>query len=488
MTTTTQARTTQAPVAPAPLSAADKLPLTITAAAAALRDGSLTSLELLGKVRDRARALDGNLGVFMIRTDEQALAAATQADTELAQGQDRGPLHGIPLGIKDIISTRDAPSTAQSKILRAEFSDQGDAVVVARLRAAGAVITGKATTSEFACGMPDDSKGFPRPRNPFDTDYWTGGSSAGTGGGVAAGLFLGGLGTDTGGSIRIPAAWCGISGMKQTFGRVPKSGCVPLGFSYDHIGPMARSARDCAAMLSVLAGYDESDACSVDRPVDDYVGALTGSVVGLRLAVDVSTLDSPRCNPDIAAMTLNAIEVFRDAGAHVTEITLPLADEVVTATMTGLFGEAFAYHRADLQKRWADYGRSARRVLGTGAMLTASDYVQMQRVRRVALRSVQEIFTSHDLVINPTCLIPATTGNETSYEGLAGTVLTPYWNAMGYPAMSIPMGRTALGLPAGLQLAGRPFDEATVFRAADVFQSLTDHHLVESPYVLETIT
>jgi aspartyl-tRNA(Asn)/glutamyl-tRNA(Gln) amidotransferase subunit A len=391
------------------------------------------------------------------------------------------------LGIKDIIATSDAPSTAQSLILRPEFGQQGDALVVSRLRAAGAVITGKVTTSEYACGMPDESKGFPTPRNPFGLDYWTGGSSAGTGSGVAAGLFLGGLGTDTGGSIRLPASWCGITGMMQTFGRVPKSGCVPLGFSYDHIGPMTRSARDAAAMLAVLAGHDESDATSVDVPVDDYLAALTGSVEGLRVAVDLSSLSSPKCDPDIAAMTLAAVEVFRSAGAEVTEITLPYFDALDTATMAGLFGEALAYHRQDLQQRFSDYGRNTRKMLTSGAMITAADYVQMQRVRRVGIRAVTELFSRYDVIINPTGLIAAPPGDDLGYEALAGTILTSYWNATGNPAMSIPMGLTSAGLPAGLQIAGRPFDEATVLRAADAFQLLTDHHLAEAPTVLEML-
>jgi Asp-tRNA(Asn)/Glu-tRNA(Gln) amidotransferase A subunit family amidase len=475
---------------PARSAAQDALPLTISAAAAALRDGSLTSAGLLRAVQARADALDGTLGVYLHRLDDNALAAAAKADEELAAGIDKGPLHGIPIGIKDIISTADAPSTAQSLILRPEFgAEHGDAPVVARLRAAGAVITGKLTTSEYACGMPDDSKGFPRPRNPFNLDHWTGGSSAGSGGGLASGLVLGALGTDTGGSIRLPAAWCGISGMKQTFGRVPKSGCVPLGFSYDHIGPMTRSARDAAAMLAVIAGYDESDACSADRPVDDYLAALTGSVEGLRIAVDLTALSHPACHPDIAALTLAAVDCFRDAGAEITEITLPLAAELQTVTMSGLFAEALAYHRKDLQARWLDYGRSARRLLTSAAMITGADYVQMQRVRRVALRHLTELFGRHDLVLQPTTILPAPRGDELAldYRSLSGTVATGYWNAVGYPSMSIPMGLTSSGLPAGLLLSGRPFDEATVFRAADTFQSLTSHHLAESLFVLESL-
>jgi aspartyl-tRNA(Asn)/glutamyl-tRNA(Gln) amidotransferase subunit A len=468
--------------------ARDALPLTISATAAALRDGSLTSVGLLRAVHARADALDGELGVYLRRLDNSALAAAAKADEELAAGIDKGPLHGIPIGIKDIISTADAPSTAQSLILRPGFgAEHGDAPVVARLRAAGAVITGKLTTSEYACGMPDDSKGFPRPRNPFNPDHWTGGSSAGSGGGVASGLVLGALGTDTGGSIRLPASWCGISGIKPTFGRVPKSGCVPLGFSYDHIGPLTRSARDAAAMLAVLAGHDESDACSVDRPVNDYVGALTGDVSGLRIGVDSSFLNGPDCDPDVASLACAALEVFKEAGAVVSEVSLPLYQELTTATMAGLQAEALAYHRQDLQARWGDYGYGTRMAIGTAMLMTGADYVQAQRVRRAGVRRLAELFAGYDILITPTCLAPPPLLASLRFGELIRSLVTPYWNAVGNPAMSIPMGLTRRGLPVGLQLAGRPFEETTVFRAADAFQRVTDHHLAESTVVKELL-
>jgi aspartyl-tRNA(Asn)/glutamyl-tRNA(Gln) amidotransferase subunit A len=465
----------------------DELPLTISAAAAALRDGSLTAALLLEKVTARADKLDASLGTYITRTDEAAKAAAAKADEELAAGIDKGPLHGIPLGIKDIIATADAPSTAQSLILRPEFGQQGDAVVVARLRAAGAVITGKLTTMEYAIGTPDPSKGFPTPRNAFGLEHWPGGSSSGTGSGVAAGMFLGGLGTDTGGSVRLPASWSSISGMKQTFGRVPKSGCVPLGFSYDNIGPLTRSAHDAAAMLAVLAGHDGSDACSVDRPVDDYVGALTGDISGLRIGVDTSFLDRPDCDPDVASLTHAALEVFKEAGAVVSEVSLPLYQELATATMAGLQAEALAYHRKDLQARWGDYGYGTRMAIGTAMLMTGADYVQAQRVRRVGVRRMAELFADYDILITPTCLVPPPLLDGLEFGALIGSILTPYWNAVGNPAISIPMGLTSKELPAGLQLAGRPFEETTVFRAADAFQRLTDHHLAESTVVKELL-
>jgi aspartyl-tRNA(Asn)/glutamyl-tRNA(Gln) amidotransferase subunit A len=465
--------------------APDQLPLTISAAAEKLRDGSLTSVALTQAVLARADKLDPQLGTYITRTDEAALAAAARADEELAQGKDRGVLHGIPLGIKDIIAVDGTTTTAQSLILRPEFSEQGDAVVVARLKAAGAVITGKVTTMEYAIGMPDPTKGFPTPRNPFDTERWPGGSSSGTGSGVAAGLFLGGLGTDTGGSVRLPSGWCGISGMKQTFGRVPKSGCVPLGYSYDNIGPMTRSARDAAAMLSVMAGHDESDACSVDRPVDQYDSGLTGSVEGLRIGVDMSFLSWPSCDPDVAELYVAAVGDLRRLGGQVTEITLPYWSELSTATMIGLQAEAFAYHRDDLQRRWTDYGRGTRAALGAAMFATAADYVQAQRVRRAGVRAVAELLERYDLLVTPTTLVPAPKVDELEFNSLIGSILTPYWNAVGLPTMSVPMGLTSAGLPVGFQITAAAFQEALVFRAADAFQQVTDHHLTESTFVIK---
>ena len=229
------------------------IPLTVQDAAKQLRTGELTSVELTKLVIARAEEFDAQVGTYLARFDDHALASAAQADDELAQGLDRGPLHGIPVGVKDILAALEGPTTAQSLILDPAWGEGKDAPIVKRLRKAGAVITGKTTTMEFACGMPDPTKPFPIPRNPWDLETWPGGSSSGTGSGIAAGMFLAGIGTDTGGSIRIPAAFCGVSGLMPTFGRVPKSGCTPLGYSLDHVGPLARSAWDCAAMLQVSA-------------------------------------------------------------------------------------------------------------------------------------------------------------------------------------------------------------------------------------------
>jgi aspartyl-tRNA(Asn)/glutamyl-tRNA(Gln) amidotransferase subunit A len=451
--------------------------LTITDAAAALRAGETTSVALTEAAFAVADAHDEELGVYLSRFDETALAAAAKADAELAGGTDRGPLHGIPLGIKDIIATDEGETTAQSLILDRAWGAAGDAPVVARLRAAGAVITGKTTTMEYAIGTPDADKPFPIPKNPWNSRHWTGGSSSGTGGGVAAGMFLGGLGTDTGGSIRYPATNCGITGLKQTFGRVPKFGCVPLGYSYDHIGPMARSAEDCAAMLAVLAGHDGRDATSVDRPVDDYLSGLTGSLAGVRIGVDPLLDKSALTAPELKAVLDAAVAELGAAGAEVVDLELPLYGELTTATMMGMAAEAYAYHRPDLLARWTDYGAGTRMAVVVGALVASGDYVQAQRVRRVGQRKVAELFTQVDLIITPTSACGAPELEKLTFDEISGSLHTSYWNALGNPAMSVPMGFTDSGLPLGMQIIGRPFEEAAVLAAGHAYQRRTDWHL-----------
>src|SRR5215212_841718 len=259
------------------------LPLTITEAAEWLRSGRITSVALTEAQLARAHAIQDTLAAFIEILDEPALAGARQADADFAAGVDRGPLQGIPIGVKDIIATGDAPSTANSRVLDPAWGNRDDATVVKKLRAAGAIVIGKLGLHEFALGWPDPDTGFRIPKNPWDLTRSPGGSSSGTGSAVGGGLVLGGLGTCTGGSVRGPASFCGISGIKQTFGRVSKAGCVPLGYSLDHIGPMARTARDCAIMLQVMAGYDPLDLCAVDIPVPDMTGPLTGSFDGVKI-------------------------------------------------------------------------------------------------------------------------------------------------------------------------------------------------------------
>ena len=459
-----------------------ELPKTLTDAAAALRAGTATSVELTRAAIDVADRLDPAIGTYLTRFDDYALERAERADTELARGEDRGPLHGIPFGVKDILAMAEGPTTAQSLILDPAWGAGKDAPVVARLKAAGAVITGKTTTMEYACGMPDPDKPFPVPRNPWNADTWPGGSSSGTGSGVAAGMFLAGLGTDTGGSIRIPAAFCGVSGLMPTFGRVPKSGCVPLGYSLDHIGPLARSARDCASVLEVLAGLDKSDPDCVDAPFT--APELTGDLSGLRIGVVREHHFPDGRDPALDGAFDAAVAVLAERGATVVEATLPYWHEMITVDMITMGCEALAYHRGDLAARWDDYFVATRATIAGGAQVSGADYVQAQRVRRVAQDAIGRLFDTVDVIASPTTAIGAP-----GYETLAGPdgqpdiralfemIHTSYWDTLGNPVLAVPMGFTGGGLPLSLQLAGPAFGEATILRAGDAFQQSTDWHL-----------
>ena len=294
--------------------------------------------------------------------------------------------------MKDIVATRGAPTSAGSLVFERErgagWEGDRDAPVVARLRAAGAVILGTTSTMEFAIGMPDPGRPFPIARNPWDTERWAGGSSSGTGAGVAAALMLGGLGSDTGGSIRIPAALCGVSGLKPTYGRVPRSGVVPLAFSLDTVGPIARSARCCAQLLEALAGPDAGDPASADEPVPRYSRALSGSLAGVRLGVDrANHLDRPGGAPELTARFEAALEELAAAGAELVPVELPRYDIVRQSGSLSLRAEASAYHLPWLRERWADYGVHTAKVLAAGLLLSSADYVQAQRVRAWAQSS-----------------------------------------------------------------------------------------------------
>jgi aspartyl-tRNA(Asn)/glutamyl-tRNA(Gln) amidotransferase subunit A len=463
------------------------LPLTIKAAAAGLRDGQITSVELTEGMLDRIEHLNPRLGAFIAVTGETALAAARQADADLDRGLDKGPLQGIPLGVKDIIATREAPTTANSHILDQSWGAHWDAPVVARLRAAGAVIMGKTVTSEFACGSPDPDNGFPMPKNPWDLEHSAAGSSAGTGIAVAAGLVLGGLGTDTGGSVRAPAAANGHTGLKVTFGRVPKFGCVPLGYSLDSIGPMARTAWDCAALLNVMAGYDPRDPTAAEQPVPDYVGALSGQIQGLRIGVPSSYFfDVPELAPEVKTAVLRGIEALERAGAVVREVAIPHLEVAKNANNLIWASEGFAYHQQDLRTRWELYGRYTRTMIARGALFNGPDYVQAQRFRAYFKKAVATAMADVDVLVTPTATTPAEKISEMDMQRrLLGPSFTGMWNLIGLPALAVPCGFSSTGLPLSMQIVGKPFDEATVLRAGDAYQRLVDWQLRVPPIAMQ---
>ncbi|MBO0693406.1 MAG: amidase [Acidimicrobiaceae bacterium] len=456
-----------------------ELPLTIAEASAALEAGTVTSTELTAACLKRIAATQESLGAFVTLFEDAALEAAALADVRRSAGADVHPLTGVPLAIKDIIATKEARTTANSKVLPAGFDGGTDAPVVSRLRAVGSVILGKSTTSEYACGMPDPETGYLVPHNPWDVERTPAGSSAGTGIAVAARLALGGLGTDTGGSVRAPAAANGHTGLKVTFGRVPKNGVVPLGYSLDSVGPMAASAYDCATLLAVIAGHDAGDPCASTAEVPRYTDALTGEIEGLRIGIPVPYFyDSSELDEEARTAVLGAVEVLREAGAQVTETEVPFAKEANDANILTMVAEAFSYHRNHLISRWSDYGRHTRRTLARGALTTSGDYAQAQRFRARFCRDVGTLLTRFDVLVTPGSLGPADRVEDIDPERrMTWPSFYGAWNFAGLPAVVGPCGAASVGgLPLAMQIVGRPFAEDTVLRVLDAYQRRTDWH------------
>ncbi|TCP38821.1 aspartyl-tRNA(Asn)/glutamyl-tRNA(Gln) amidotransferase subunit A [Tamaricihabitans halophyticus] len=460
--------------------------LTIADAGAALRRGDVSAQELMARALSRADALDEAIGVFISRYTESAMEAARAADTRFAQGRDRGPLDGIPIAIKDIIAESQGPTTAQSLVIHPEWGESiGDAPVVSRLKAAGAIIVGKTTTQEFAIGAPDPEKPFPIPASAWDPKRWAGGSSSGSGSAVATEMALGAIGTDTAGSIRIPAAFNGISGLLPTAGLVPRSGVVPLGHSLDRTGPMARSVQDCAILLSVLAGDDPSDASTVIRPSEDYASGLSDSLEGVRVGVDdLDRFAAGGIDPEQPARFGQAVELLQEAGAELIPLEIPLYPEAVAVDFVVMLAEAHSYHRADLLSRWSDYGRPTRITLAGGASITAAEYIQAQRVRRLLRQRVADLFTDVDLIATPTGHRGAPSLTELDPLNPLGAMFslhTPYWNAIGNSTLAIPIGLSSESTPLSLSLSGPAWSESSVLRAGHAIQQRSAFHLDRTP-------
>jgi aspartyl-tRNA(Asn)/glutamyl-tRNA(Gln) amidotransferase subunit A len=458
------------------------MPLTITEAAQGLRAREFSSRELLTEVTRYADHFDPLVHAYSRRFDDTAHQAAAAADQDFASGIDRGALQGIPVGIKDIIFTREASTRAGSDVRNVAWEAPLDATVVARLRDAGAVITGKTTTAELAVGMPEADRLDRECRNPWDTARWAGGSSAGSSAGVVAGMFLAGIGTDTGGSIRLPAAYCGIVGLRPTFGLVSRAGTIPLSPSLDVVGPITRTARDAALVLQALAGPDPRDPSAVARPVPDFSRDLGRPLQGLRVgAVRAHHSDAEDAMPELADRFDEAVGELQRAGAVVREIELPDYEAGVSAVLVTLFADAFAYHASALREQWSAFGVSTRRALANGALLSAADYVMAQKVRRAVRRLVSDLYREVDVIICATALADAPLLEAIDLQDLTAAIRTDYWSAVGNPVASVPIGFSDRGMPLGMQIAGRHFDDATVLRVADGYERLTGWHRRVSP-------
>ncbi len=448
--------------------------ITIAEASAQLAAKTISPVELTKACLAQIAACDGTLNAFITVTEERAMADARAAEARIMAGAALGPLDGIPIGLKDIIDTKGILTTCHSAQL-AHNVPETDATCAVKLAEAGTVLMGKLATHEFANGGPSFDLPWPPARNPWNPDHFTAGSSSGTGAAVPSGMILGGLGTDTGGSIRGPSALCGIAGIKPTYGRVSRAGVSPAAFSLDHIGPMAWTTEDCAMLLQVLAGYDSTDPACAKLAVPDYTAQLHSGAKGLKIGVihhfhEVDNKVSPATQKGID----DAIATFRGLGAEIREVTLsPLQDWAACGSIISMSERAAAYSemmRDSLDK----FGERLRNRLLMSVFISGIDYVQATRRRRELCAELALAMADLDLLITAVQAKEAPEIHSIpQWDNLEKPNFTMPFNVAGYPAMSVCSGFGAGGLPVAMQLIGKPFAEATVFRAAHAYEMAT---------------
>ena len=451
---------------------------TIRELGARYRKRELSPVEVARALLARIEKLDPALHAFVTLTPDRALADARAAEDALRRGDER-PLLGIPVGHKDIYLTKGIRTTGGSALF-ADWVPDSDSTVGRRWQDAGTVLLGKLITHEFAFGLQFPGHRFQPARNPWNLEHIPGGSSSGSGAALAAGLLHGATGSDTGGSIRGPAAFCGITGLKPTYGRVSRAGVMTLSWTLDHTGPMARTVEDCAYLLQAIAGHDAADPACSTRPVDDYVGALDGNVRGLRIGVPRNYFFEDADTDNVRAFE-DALGTLRKLGADVRDLQIP-AFNLSRSFMLIMLSEAFAYHEQDLRLHPELYGEMLRERLLTGALVTGPEYVQAQRVRMQICADVAEVMKTVDVLATPTTPKTAPTF-KTMYDPELAFPRTnmPPFNLTGQPTLALPCGLSASGLPLSLQLSGRAFEEATVLRLGHAYQRATDWHTRRPP-------
>ena len=443
---------------------------------------ALSPVGLLADCTARIEAQDGALHAFLLRTDARALEDARAAETRMMRGERRGPLDGIPIAHKDIYETAGLRTTAHSRLLE-HHVPAADATTVQKLAAAGTLMLGKLATHEFAFGGPSFDLPWPPARNPWNPEHFTGGSSSGTGAAVAAGMILGGTGSDTGGSIRNPAGLCGLAGIKPTYGLCSRAGILPLAYTLDHAGPLAWTAEDCAILLQAMAGYDPADPGSVDRPVPDFSRALEHGVRGLRVGVIRHFHESDVIVPGTTAAAIDGtVDLLRRLGAEIGDVVLaPLADYAACGYVI-MLTEAFALHQSWLQTERERYGELFRDRVSLGGLITGAEYVQAQRRRRELIAQMTAAMASYDLLLCACQPGEAPPIREVpKWASLETPSFTMPFNVTGFPAMSVRAGPGPVGLPLSVQLVTRPFQEATLFRAAHALERETEWHRQRPP-------
>jgi aspartyl-tRNA(Asn)/glutamyl-tRNA(Gln) amidotransferase subunit A len=447
--------------------------LSIAEAGKRLRAGTLTSTALTQHALDRIAALDPLLNAFLLVTKERALADAERADRELKSGIDKGPMHGIPHALKDIYETAGIRTTCHSKLML-DHVPKEDGTAAAKLAAGGAVLLGKLATHEFAIGGPSFDLPFPPARNPWNRDHFSGGSSSGSGVAIASGMVRTAMGSDTGGSIRSPAAYCGIVGLKPTYGRVSRRGVFPLSYTLDHCGPLSWSVEDAALTMQVVSGYDPLDPASADVPVPDFSAELGRDLKGLKLAYPRSFfVGVDGISPDVIAGIDRAVQDLARLGAGIEEIKLPDFEQFNACGRVILTAESYTVHEENLIKRGGDYGRLTYQRMMPGAIISAADLIQALRMRRELHDAVARVLETYDAIVTVNALAPAIRLDAFPPDA---TLRTPGhtipFNVTGHPALAVPTGFAKTGLPIGLQIVGRPFDEPTVLRIGAAYETV----------------
>ena len=447
---------------------------TIAEAARHLEAGTLSPVALVETLLERIESLNPQLDAFVTLTGEQALDSARQAETEILAGRYRGPMHGIPFGLKDIYNTAGTPTTGHSRTAMDNVPET-DATTTARLIAAGGVLMGKLSTHEFAHGGPSFDLPWPPARNPWNREHFTGGSSSGSGAAVATGFVLGALGSDTGGSIRNPAALCGIVGLKPTYGLVSRHGVIPNSYTFDHCGPMTWTVEDCAIMLQAIAGHDPSDPASANVEIPAYRAALTGNIRDLRIGVvrHFWEEDLP-ANAEVRAAMDASIDVLTGLGATCADVRMAPMQDYSDVKVVIAESELFSVHRKALSERPGDFGMDFLARSLPACLFAGADYVEAQRRRRLQLAAMAPIYERHDVLVTagPYGPAPRLDAHDTINFWRKPNITTPF-NVTAGPALSLCNGFSESGLPLAMQVAGRPFDESTVLRVADAYEKAT---------------
>jgi aspartyl-tRNA(Asn)/glutamyl-tRNA(Gln) amidotransferase subunit A len=436
----------------------------------------LSPVEVVQALLQRIEQLNPTLNAVITICEGEALEAAKQAEEEIIKGNYKGALHGIPIGLKDLIYTKGIRTSMGSEIYK-DFVPETDATVVQKLKDAGAIILGKLNTHEFAYGPTGDISYFGAVRNPYNTTRITGGSSSGSGASVAAGLVFGALGSDTGGSIRIPSSACGIVGMKPTFGRVSKHGVYPLAYTLDHIGPMTRTVKDNALLLNALAGFDPQDDYSVQRDPEDFARLIGESIKGKVIGIPTNFYYD-HLQPEVRSLVENSFEIFRELGAKIEHVEIRDLDQISLAQLKTIQSEAYAIHQEHVNDCPEKFHPQVLERIKASFNARGYEYVEAQQVRRRILQSFTEVFQRVDVLVTPTLpILPTKIGErEVEIEGKTEPVsasllrLTGPTNTTGLPSLSVPCGYSSEGLPVGIQLIGPSFGEALLYQFGSAFE------------------